>query len=187
MSKLRVNDVLGEDGVSAVGFSKGAVVTGVCTATTFSGNLTGSSSGLTGTPNITINNLTGVAATFTGAVAIGGTLTYEDVVNVDSVGIITARTGGKVTAGDYIIAECYKKLDPDTYTDVWGDRWLQRYVTCLFKIQWGSNLTKFVGMQLPGGVQFNGEQILQQGLDEKQRLEEEMISSYSLPVHDMTG
>ena len=93
MSKLRVNDVLGEDGVSAVGFSKGAVVTGVCTATTFSGNLTGSSSGLTGTPNITINNLTGVAATFTGAVAIGGTLTYEDVVNVDSVGIITARAG----------------------------------------------------------------------------------------------
>ena len=94
---------------------------------------------------------------------------------------------GKVTAGDYIIAECYKKLDPDTYTDVYNDRWLQRYVTCLFKIQWGSNLTKFVGMQLPGGVQFNGEQILQQGLDEKQRLEEEMISSYSLPVHDMTG
>ena len=94
---------------------------------------------------------------------------------------------GKVTVGDYIIAEVYKKLDPDTYTDVYNDRWLQRYTTALFKVQWGSNLTKFVGMQLPGGVQFNGEQILQQGLDEKQRLEEEMISSYSLPVHDMTG
>lgn len=94
---------------------------------------------------------------------------------------------GKVTAGDYVIAECYKKLDPDTYTDVYNDRWLQRYTTALFKVQWGSNLTKFVGMQLPGGVQFNGEQILQQGLDEKQRLEDEMISSYSLPVHDMTG
>ena len=94
---------------------------------------------------------------------------------------------GKVTAGDYVIAECYKKLDPDTYTDVYNDRWLQRYTTALFKVQWGSNLTKFVGMQLPGGVQLNGEQILQQGLDEKQRLEDEMISSYSLPVHDMTG
>ena len=94
---------------------------------------------------------------------------------------------GKVTVGDYVIAECYKKLDPDTYTDVYNDRWLQRYTTALFKVQWGSNLTKFVGMQLPGGVQFNGEQILQQGLDEKQRLEDEMISSYSLPVHDMTG
>ena len=94
---------------------------------------------------------------------------------------------GKVTADDYIIAEGYQKINPDTYTDVYNDRWLQRYVTCLFKIQWGSNLTKFVGMQLPGGVQFNGEQILQQGLDEKQRLEDELISSYSLPVHDMTG
>lgn len=94
---------------------------------------------------------------------------------------------GKVTADDYIIAEGYQKINPDTYTDVYNDRWLQRYVTCLFKVQWGSNLTKFTGMQLPGGVQFNGEQILQQGLDEKQRLEDEMISSYSLPVHDMTG
>ena len=94
---------------------------------------------------------------------------------------------GKVTAGDYIIAEVYNIVDPETYTDVYGDRWLHKYVTALFQIQWGRNLTKFVGMQLPGGVQFNGEQILQQGLEEKQRLEEEMISSYSLPVHDMTG
>ena len=94
---------------------------------------------------------------------------------------------GKVTTGDYLIAEVYNKIDPDTYTDVYNDRWLQRYVTCLFKMQWGSNLTKFIGMQLPGGVQFNGDQILQQALDEKTKLEEEMISSYSLPVHDMTG
>jgi hypothetical protein len=93
----------------------------------------------------------------------------------------------KVSVDDYIIAEAYKKVDPDTYTDVYNDRWLQRYVTCLFKVQWGSNLTKFIGMQLPGGVQFNGDQILQQGLDEKLKLEDEMITSYSLPVHDMTG
>ena len=94
---------------------------------------------------------------------------------------------GKVTAGHFIVAKGYQKVDPDTYTDVYNDRWLQRYVTTLFQIQWGKNLTKFIGMQLPGGVQFNGEQILQQGLDEKIKLEEEMISSYSLPVHDMTG
>ena len=94
---------------------------------------------------------------------------------------------GKVTAGQYIIAKGYMKVNPDTYTDLYNDRWLQRYVTALFQIQWGKNLTKFVGMELPGGVQFNGEQILQQGLDERIKLEEEMISSYSLPVHDMTG
>ena len=94
---------------------------------------------------------------------------------------------GKVTAGQYIIAKGYMKVNPDTYTDLYNDRWLQRYVTALFQIQWGKNLTKFVGMQLPGGVQFNGDQILQQGLDERIKLEQEMISSYSLPVHDMTG
>ena len=94
---------------------------------------------------------------------------------------------GKVTTDDYMIAEVYKILDPETYSDVYGDRWLSRYVTALFKVQWGSNLSKFVGMQLPGGVQFNGEQILQQGIEEKNHLEEEMITSFSLPVMDMTG
>ena len=78
-------------------------VTGVVTATSFSGNLTGNASGtaggLTGTPDIAVRNITGVAATFTGNVSVGGTLTYEDVTNVDSVGVITARTGIKVLAG----------------------------------------------------------------------------------------
>ena len=94
---------------------------------------------------------------------------------------------GKVAVGNYLIAEVYSKIDPETYNDVYSDRWLLRYTTSLFKVQWGSNLTKFIGMQLPGGVQFNGDQILQQGLDEKLKLEDEMITSYSLPVHDMTG
>ena len=94
---------------------------------------------------------------------------------------------GNVTAGHYIVAKGYQKVDPDIYSDVYGDRWLQRYASAFVRIQLGNNLTKFIGMQLPGGVQFNGEQILQQGLEEKNKLEEEMISSYSLPVHDMTG
>jgi len=93
----------------------------------------------------------------------------------------------KVSAGDYIVADCYQVLDSDTYTDMWKDRWLQNYATAKIKYQWGSNLTKFNGMQLPGGVQFNGEQILQDAQAEIQRLEEEMIVSYSLPVHDMIG
>ena len=87
--------------------------TNTLSATTFSGALTGNASGssgscsgnsatatvatnaqgLTGTPDITVRNITGVAATFTGV------LTYEDVTNIDSVGIVTARTGIKVLAG----------------------------------------------------------------------------------------
>jgi hypothetical protein len=93
----------------------------------------------------------------------------------------------KVSAGDYVVAECYQIVDPATYADVYKDRWLQNYATAKIKYQWGSNLTKFNGMQLPGGVTFNGEQILSDAREEIQRLEEDMISSYSLPVHDLTG
>lgn len=94
---------------------------------------------------------------------------------------------GKVNEGQYIIAEAYNIVDPNVYADVWKDRWLQNYATAKIKYQWGSNLTKFSGMQLPGGVTFNGEQILQDSLAEIQRLEDEMIVSYSLPVTDMIG
>ena len=80
MSQLFVDNIKNRTG-GAIGAPSGAVVTGVVTATTFDGNVTG------------------VAATFTGNVSIGGTLTYEDVTNIDSVGIITARTGIKVLAG----------------------------------------------------------------------------------------
>ena len=97
MSKLQVDDIVNKDDTGSAGFSKGVVVTGVATATTFSGaltgNVTGNASGLTGTPDIAVRNITGVAATFTGV------LTYEDVTNIDSVGVVTARTGIKVLAG----------------------------------------------------------------------------------------
>jgi hypothetical protein len=93
----------------------------------------------------------------------------------------------RLTVGNYIIVEAYQVVDPDTYSDVWKDRWLQTYTTAKIKYQWGSNLTKFSDMQLPGGVRFNGEKILEDALAEIQRLEEDMISSYSLPVHDLIG
>ena len=93
----------------------------------------------------------------------------------------------KVNTGQYIIAEAYNIVDPNTYADVWKDRWLQNYATAKIKYQWGSNLTKFEGMQLPGGVTFNGAQILQDSQAEIEKLEEDMITSYSLPVVDMIG
>ena len=93
----------------------------------------------------------------------------------------------RLAEGDYIVAEAYSIVDPNTYADVWKDRWLQSYATVKIKYQWGSNLTKFVCMSLPGNVQFNGEQILNDAREEIQKLEEEMMSSYSLPVVDMIG
>ena len=105
MSRIRADRIVDRAATGAPLFPNGAVVTGVTTATTFSGALSGNATsatsattatnaqGLTGTPDITVRNITGVAATFTGV------LTYEDVTNIDSIGIVTARTGVKVLAG----------------------------------------------------------------------------------------
>jgi hypothetical protein len=89
--------------------------------------------------------------------------------------------------GEFIVAEAYSIVDPNTYTDVWKDRWLQNYATAKIKYQWGSNLTKFNGMTLPGNVQFNGEQILSDAREEIQRLEDEIFTSHTLPASDMIG
>lgn len=93
----------------------------------------------------------------------------------------------KVTVGFYIIVEAYEIVNPDVYTDAWGDRWLQEYCTEKIKYQWGTNLSKFNGMQLPGGVTFNGQNIKQEADATIDKLEKEMISSYSLPVMDLVG
>ena len=90
MSEIRVNSIVSESGTGNVAFNKGVNVTGVVTATSFEGSV--NATGLTGTPDIAVQNITGVAATFTGV------LTYEDVTNVDSVGIVTARGGLEVGA-----------------------------------------------------------------------------------------
>lgn len=89
--------------------------------------------------------------------------------------------------GEYVIIEAYEVVDPAEWNQVWSDRWLQNYATAKIKYQWGSNLTKFSGINLPGGVQFNGEKILNDAQEEIQKMEQEMISSYSLPVSDMIG
>jgi hypothetical protein len=57
----------------------------------------------------------------------------------------------------------------------------------LIKKQWGTNLTKFVGVQLPGGITFNGEKIYNDAHEAIDKLEAEMINSYSLPVGDLIG
>jgi hypothetical protein len=94
---------------------------------------------------------------------------------------------GNLRVGSFLVVEAYEIIDPAVYTDAWNDRWLQNYATALIKRQWGSNLTKFTGMSLPGGVQFNGEKLYNDAVDEINKMEQEMISGYSLPVLDMIG
>ena len=70
--------------------------------------------------------------------------------------------GNDVKADDYIIIECYRKLDPTTYTDVFNDIYLKRYTTALIKRQWGANLSKFEGVQMLGGVTLNGAKLFEE-------------------------
>lgn len=92
-----------------------------------------------------------------------------------------------LNVGDYIIAEAYQIIDPTVFSSAWSDRWLLRYAECLIKQQWGQNLKKFQGMQLPGGLTFNGQQIYDEATQEREKLETEMIYTYSLPATDMIG
>ena len=88
---------------------------------------------------------------------------------------------------DYMIIECYRKLDPTTYTDIYDDIYLKRYATALLKKQWGANLSKFNGVTMLGGVTMNGEQLYTQALEEQNKLEEEIQLAFELPINYMIG
>jgi len=89
--------------------------------------------------------------------------------------------------GDYVIAEGYALVSGTEYTEVYNDMWLKKYATSLIKRQWGENMKKFGGIQLPGGVILNGDQIFQEAVAEIQQVEEEMQLKYELPPSFMVG
>lgn len=93
----------------------------------------------------------------------------------------------KIGENDFIIVEAYEVIDPDVYTDAWSDRWLARYATELIKKQWGGHMKKFGNVQMAGGITMNGKEIYQEAHDEIEKLEAEMINSYSLPSNMMIG
>lgn len=88
---------------------------------------------------------------------------------------------------DYIVAEVYKILDPNTNTSIYNDRWLKEYTTALFKRQWGSNLIKFEGMTLPGGVTLNGRQIFEDAQQDLERLRESIRLEHEFPADFFMG
>jgi len=88
---------------------------------------------------------------------------------------------------DYLVIECYRKLDPTTYTDIYDDIYLKRYATTLLKKQWGANLSKFNGVTMLGGVTMNGETLYTQALEEQNKLEEEIQLAFELPINYMVG
>ena len=94
---------------------------------------------------------------------------------------------GSATKDDYLIIDCYRLLDPNSYSRVWNDSFLKRYVTALIKRQWGQNLIKFQGVKLPGGIELNGRQIYDDAQKDLEVIREQMSNTYELPPYDMIG
>ena len=92
-----------------------------------------------------------------------------------------------LAVGEYLVIEAYRKLDPESYTDVYNDIYLKRYTTALFKKQWGANLSKFGGVAMVGGVTLNGVEIYTQALQEIEKLETEIRSTFELNPAMMIG
>ena len=92
-----------------------------------------------------------------------------------------------VNVDDYFVIDCFRILDPDDFTRVYNDPFLKRYFTALCKKQWGQNLIKFQGVQLPGGIQLNGRQIYDDGVKELDEIRAKMSSDYEMPPLDMIG
>jgi len=92
-----------------------------------------------------------------------------------------------VTAGNYLVIDCWRLIDPTENTRVWNDSFLKRYLTALIKRQWGQNLIKFQGVKLPGGVELNGRQIYDDAERELLEIRESMMTTYELPPLDMIG
>ncbi len=87
----------------------------------------------------------------------------------------------KFNVDSHIIVECYRALDPATWPQVYNDMFLKKYATALIKQQWGSNLKKFTGVVLPGGISLDGQTIFTEATEEITKIEEEVSMKYELP------
>jgi hypothetical protein len=84
--------------------------------------------------------------------------------------------------GQIVVAEAYASINPDQYNMVWNDRWLKQYATALIKRSWGSNMKKYGGLQLPGGVVLNGKETFDEAEQEIKMLHDEMETQYGSPL-----
>ena len=94
---------------------------------------------------------------------------------------------GEEEAGNYIILDCYRALDPVSFTGVFNDPFLKKYMTALIKRQWGQNLIKFQGVKLPGGIELNGRQIYDDAERDIEAIVSKMSSEYETPPLDLIG
>jgi len=94
---------------------------------------------------------------------------------------------GSESVDNWLILDCYRALNPDSYTGVYNDSFVKRYLTALIKRQWGQNLIKFGGVKLPGGIELNGRQMYDDGQREVDEIRQRMTTDYELPPYDFIG
>ena len=94
---------------------------------------------------------------------------------------------GSQAAGDWFVLDCYRALDPATFTNMYNDLFLKQWVTALIKRQWGQNMSKFKGVKLPGGIEMNGSEIYSEAVSELDSLRGRMSSEWELPPYDFIG
>jgi len=94
---------------------------------------------------------------------------------------------GQQRAGNYLILDCYRILNPNEFTNVYNDSFLKQYLTSLIKRQWGQNLIKFRGVKLPGGIELNGREFYEDAQRELDDLKQRMSLEYELPPYDFIG
>jgi len=94
---------------------------------------------------------------------------------------------GAQDSGDFLVIECYRALDPESFTQVYNDSFVKQYLTALIKRQWGQNLIKFQGVKLPGGTELNGRQLYDDAIRDLEEIKQRMFSEYELPPMDLIG
>jgi hypothetical protein len=94
---------------------------------------------------------------------------------------------GAQSAGNFLVLDCYRILNPNEFTNVYNDSFLKRYLTALIKRQWGQNLIKFRGVKLPGGIELNGRELYEDAEREIDDIMKRMSMDYELPPYDFIG
>jgi hypothetical protein len=91
------------------------------------------------------------------------------------------------TVGNFLVIDCYRALDPSSFTKIYNDSFMKKYLTALMKKQWGQNLIKFRGVKLPGGIELNGRELYEDAQRELEDIKQRMTMEYELPPYDFIG
>jgi hypothetical protein len=94
---------------------------------------------------------------------------------------------GSQSKDTWMVIDCYRALDPDSFTQLYNDSFMKKYLTALIKRQWGQNLIKFNGVKLPGGIDLNGRQMYDDAEKELEDIKSRMSLEYELPPYDFIG